>query len=500
MLGGLQGVGSGEGLDGRIQAGTVGMLTGGALGGVAPGAIAGVQKVAGMAAAPIAARVFPDRYAERALGDTLRRSGMTVDEVANALDAARADGQGMFNVADAMGNAGQRMLSTAARTPHNERQAVIEGLQSRQIGQGERLASFLAEGFNAPDTAAQRAARLTTERATAANANYGAARNSAGVVDPTNAIAAADDFLSPGATRLMNPGNNIADDSIEAAVRRARSYLTDGNSVLTDFNASLRAKQELDAMIEGARPAAQRQLIPVRNALDNALEQASPNYAAARNAFRQQSRSIDAVEAGTNAASPRVRSADSVPAFQGMSPEEQAAFRAGYVDPYITKIESTSMSPTTNKARGLITPKTGEEFPAFAAPGRGDQMGNRIAREQRMFETSNAALGGSKTADNLADAAELNRFDPGVMSALMNGKPISALLAGAKGVLNEASGTPPRVVEQLARALMESDPAAARAVLQGGQNRVTSSDELRARIISTLLGTGAAGAGRIAAP
>jgi hypothetical protein len=158
------------------------------------------------------------------------------------------------------------------------------------------------------------------------------------------------------------------------------------------------------------------------------------------------------------------------------------------------------MSPTTNKARGLITPKTGEEFPAFAVPGRADQLGNRIAREQRMFETSNAALGGSKTADNLADAAELNRFDPGVMSALMNGKPISALLAGAKGVLNEASGTPPRVVERLARALMESDPAAARAVLQGGQNRITSSDQLRARIIASLMGSTTAGAGRIAAP
>jgi hypothetical protein len=286
-MGAAQGFGSGEGVDGRLQSGTVGLLAGGAMGGAMPLAAAGVQKVAGMAAAPIAARVFPDRYAERALGETLRRSGMSADEVANALTAARADGQDMFNVADAMGNAGQRMLSTAARTPHNERQAVIEGLQGRQVGQGERLASYLAEGFDAPDTAAQRAARLTAERATTANANYGAARNSAGIVDPTNAIAAADDFLSPGATRLMNPGNNIADDSIEAAVRKARGYLTDGNSVLTGFNASLRAKQELDGLIEGARPAAQRQLIPVRNALDNALEQASPEYAAARNAYRR---------------------------------------------------------------------------------------------------------------------------------------------------------------------------------------------------------------------
>lgn len=500
ILAGLHGAGSGEGVDGRIASAGTGAALGLALGGAIPGAVAGGSKLFGMAAAPVAARAFPDRYAERAIGEGLRRSGMTADEVADALTAARADGQGMFNLADAMGNSGQRMLSTVARTPHDERQAVIEALQSRQVGQGDRISSFLAEGFDAPDTAAQRVARLTTERGNTANANYAAARNSAGVVDPTNAIAAADDFLTPGATRLMNPGNAIADDSIEAAVRRARGYLTDGNSVLTDFNASLRAKQELDAMIEAGSPSVQRQLIPIRNRLDDALEQASPEYANARNTFREQSRAIDAVETGTTAASGRMRSADTVPAFNAMNPAEQSAFRPGYADEWIRRVESMSASPTTNKARPLITPKTGEEFPAFAAPGRGDQMGNRIAREQRMFETSNAALGGSKTADNLADAAEMQRFDPGVMSSLMRGDIVGSLMAGGRSMLNEASGTPPRVVEQLARALMETDPNAARSVLLGGNNRVTSSDQLRARIISTLLGTGSAGAGRLAAP
>lgn len=497
ILGGTHGFGSGEGIDSRLASAGVGMVSGGALGGAVPGAVAGGSRLLGMAAAPVAARVFPDRYAERALGEGLRRSGMSADEVANSLNAARADGQDMYSVADALGNSGQRMLSTVARTPHNERQAVIEGLQARQVGQGDRLSNFLAEGFDALDTAAQRVASLTQQRRATANANYGAARSEAGTVDPSRAIAAADEFLGAGGSL---PRTNMADDSIESAVSRARSYLTDGNSVLSDFNGSLRAKQELDAMIEGARPAVQNQLIPIRNALDEALETASPAYANARNTFRQQSRAIDAVDTGTSAASGRMRSADTVPAFSGMSPDEQAAFRAGYADPLIARVEAMSASPSTNKARSLITPKTGEEFPAFAAPGRGDQMGNRIAREQRMFETSNAALGGSKTADNLADAAEMQRFDPGVMSSLMRGDIVGSLMAGGRSMLNEASGTPPRVVEQLARALMETDPNAARTVLLGGNNRVTNSDQLRARIISTLLGTGSAGAGRLAAP
>lgn len=496
-LGALQGFGSGEGVDGRLKSGTVGLVAGGALGGVTPLAIAGAQQVGGMAAAPISARVFPQRYAERALGEGVRRSGQTVDEIADGLGRARADGQDMFTVADAMGNAGQRMLSTVARTPHNERQAVIEALQGRQVGQGDRLSSYLAEGFGAPDTAAQRAARLTAERSAAANANYGSARDGAGSVDPTRAIALADDFLG---TAGSLPRTNIADDSIEGAVTRARSYLTDGQSLVSDFGTALRSKQELDALIERGSPSVQRVLIPIRNELDGALEQASPAYANARNTFRQQSQAIDAVDTGRSAASGRMRSADTIPQFRRMRPDQQDAFRPGYVDPLIARIESSSMSPTTNKARGLITPKTSEEFPAFALPDRADQMGNRIAREQRMFETSNAALGGSKTADNLADAAEMSRFDPGVMSSLMRFDVPGALMSGVRRVMSEGAGTPPRVVEQLARALMESDPAAARAVLQGGQNRVTNSDELRARIISALMGSTSAGAGRIAAP
>ena len=499
-LGGLHGFGSGQGAEGRAKGAGVGIMVGGGVGLATPLAVSGISKGLSMATAPVTARVFPERYADRAIGEGIRRSGLSVDDIANSLSKAQADDQAMFNVADALGNSGQRMLSTVARTPHNERQAVVEALQSRQIGQGDRLSNFLAEGFDATDTAAQRAASLTAQRASTANANYGAARAGAGTVDPTPAISAADDFLTPGATRVMSPGNNIADDSIEAAVRKARSYLTDGNSTLTDFNASLRAKQELDAMIEGAKPAVQRQLIPIRNALDDALESASPDYAAARNAFRQQSKAIEAVETGRSAASGRLRSADTVPQFSAMTPEEQAAFRAGYVDPYIARIESTSMSPTTNKARGLITPKTGDEFPAFAAPGRADQLGERIAREQRMFETANAALGGSKTADNLADAAEMSQFDPGVMSSLMRGDVVGSLMAGGRRLLNEGAGTPPRVVERISRALMETNPQAARDILQGGANRVTTADQMRARIVAALMGTGSAGAGRITSP
>lgn len=487
--GGAYGAGSAD-EGNRVSGGAWGAGLGGLTGLAAPLAIAGVSATAKPFLAPLLARLNPQGYANKALEMGVRRSGMSTDDIASMLARSNADDQGMFTVADALGHQGGRMLSTVVRNPNEARQQIVDALTSRQMGQGERLSNFLSEGFAAPDTAAQRATSLSAQRTATANANYGAAREGAGAVDTSRAIQAADDFLTPGATGLMNPGNNIADDSIEAAVRRARSYFTDGRSNLSDFNAALRSKQELDGMIEGARPAVQRQLIPIRNALDNALEQASPNYAQARDVFRQQSRAIDAIDTGSNAASGRSRAADNIATFRGMTPEEQQAFRAGYVDPFIARTESGAISPTTNKARGLMTTKTGQEFPEFAAPGQADQLGNRVAREQRMFETSNAALGGSKTADNLADAAEMSKFDPSVMAKLFSGRPLAAIMDAVGKLLNEGKGMPPGVLERVGQALMTTDPNAARAVLTAAKQTVQR-NATRQAIASSLLRGGA---------
>ena len=500
-LGGLSGAGAGEGLEGKLGGAAQGAAIGGVLGGALPYATAGASAALQPLVSPVMARLQPDRYAATALGDGLRRAGQTPDDLATALLAAHADDQPMFTVADAMGHAGQRMLSTVARNPNEGRQAAVEALQARQVGQGERLAASLARGFNAPDTAVQRATQLTADRTALANVNYANARNGAGPVNVSGALAEIDDVLRPGVNRLANPASNIADDSLEGVVRRAQRLLTDGDSQLTDFNSVLRAKQDIQDMVGSAQRQGRnnqvRLLSQINDRLDAALERASPGYRDANDAFRAQSRTIDAVEAGGAAASGRTRAADNIARFNGMEPAERAAFRAGYVDPMIARVESASMSPTTNKVRNLISEKTGQEFPAFAVPQRADRMGRQIAREQRMFETANAALGGSKTADNLADAADLAQFDPSIMMHLFSGRPVAAMMAGLGRLLNESRGLPPTVLTQLSRALMETNPAAARQILQVGANRAATDAQRRAIINSLMTGTGASAAGRL---
>lgn len=489
--GGAYGAGGANGdLIDRLKGGAIGAGFGGVAGGAIPYLVAGASTVAKPLLSPIMARLQPQEYANSALAEALKRSGKSSDEIAQALASAQADNQGMFTVADAMGNAGQRMLSTAARNPHEGRQALIEGLQGRQMGQGERLSNFLAEGFGAPDTAAQRAASLTNARSVAADTNYAAARQGAGSVDVSGALKTIDDVLNPGVNKIASPASNIADDSLEGAVRRAQRLLTDGKSQVTDFNSVLRAKQDIADQISAAQRAGKgnqvRLLSQINSRLDAALENASPGYRQANDAFRTQSKVIDAVDTGGAAASGRSRAADNIKTFGAMMPDEQGAFRAGYADPMIARVEGASISPTTNKARPLMTEKTGQEFPAFAAPGRGDQMGTRIAREQRMFETANSALGGSKTADNLADAADLNKFDPSIMTHLMQGRPVAAVISAVTKALNESRGLPPSVLTRLSQSLMETDPAAARVLLQAGTSRNLSTAGRKALYSSVL--------------
>lgn len=433
--------------------------------------------------------------AQNAVAEALRRSGQSPDDVADDLTRATQQGQPEYMVADSLGNSGQRMLTGVARSPGDMRQQIAEQLQRRQAGQGDRLVNALSEGFDAPQTAIQTRTAMTEARDAAADTNYAAARQSAGAVDPTAAIDRADQFLQPGATGVMSNTTNIADDSIEGAVRRARGYLTDGNSVLTDFNAALRAKRELDSMIESARanPSIQRELIPIRNALDDSLATASQPYAAARDQFRRESQAIGAIDQGTAAASSRTRAADNIEGFNQLQPDQQQPFRVGYVDPLIARTEAASMSPTTNKARALITGKTEQEFPAFAAPGRGDVMGDRIAREQRMFETANQALGGSRTADNLADATEIAGFDPtmiGIAGNALTGNFRSAGMQALQSGVNAIQGRNQGTRDMIARMLLQGDPTVARAELAAAVRKGETLTRAQQAIVNALIGAG----------
>ncbi len=443
----------------------------------------------------------PEVYTDKAMRTYLKRSGKTPEQIANIMRGAIDDGQGMYALADAMGNAGQRALVPVTRTPNDARQEVTDFLIRRQMGQPQRLANALADGFDAPQTSGQVSRELTRARDVEADQLYTVARSNAGAVNVTPILSRIDETLSPGVNQMASPRDNIGYDTIEGALARVRRMISDGNSQVTDFNTLFRAKLDLDDMItkaegQGAGNRA-KYLSQVKREVDRALENASPAYRNANDTFARRSQVIDSIETGQAAKSGRVRAEDSIEGFNNLTPEQQQAFRVGYVDPIISDIESHAMGPATNRARSLTTPKFEQEFQAFAAPGRAQQLGNRIGRENRMFETNAAALGNSRTADNLGDIDDMANFDPAVLSNLLQGNFTQAALAGARQAFNAGKGLPPRVVERVGRRLIETNPEAALAALTKIQRQQVSRDQLRAMILSSMLQNANAGFGRL---
>ena len=189
--------------------------------------------------------------------------------------------------------------------------------------------------------------------------------------------------------------------------------------------------------------------------LDQSLENASEGFLQANRNFAQASRDIKAVQAGRQAAT-RGRSADVIPAYQALRPEAQTAFRSGYVDPLIAQTEGATFG--VNKARPFTNDAFAAESQAMA-PGN-DLLQRRLGREMTMFETRNAALGGSKTSDNLADADALG-IDPSIVGYILHGNYGGAVRWLIHAGSNAVTGNTPKVRPAVADLLLRNGASAA---------------------------------------
>jgi len=453
-MGAFAGFNEGNGLGDRLEKGATGGLLGGAVGAAAPATFALGGAVLNPIASNIMARANPTRFAQGQVARGLSESGLTPQQVAGDVATAAREGQGMFTLADAMGNSGQRMLASTARAPGQARTDVVNFLEQRQAGQGRRVANSLAEGFDSPMTAQRLDRTLTGARDTWADQAYSAHRADAGPVDLSGVIGRIDQTLSPGLTRIMQPASNIADDSVEGVLRRIRGKLTDDRSVLSDFEAIQRVRGDLADSIEKANRAGEgnkvRLLTQVRNELDRSMENASEGFRATNAEFRARSGAIDAIQDGRQAAQ-RGRSEDVIADFRARPREQQLTFRAGYADPLI---EGAQVAPFgANKARPLTSDAFADEAAAMA-PGNA-LMQRRIGRENTMFQTRAAATGNSKTVENLADDAALG-VDPtiSIVGQLMAGNYSGALRSTLAAGSNALTGNTPAVRQAVADILM----------------------------------------------
>jgi hypothetical protein len=482
LIGG--GMGDGETMGEVAADAATGALIGAPTGALAVPAIAGAQRLLSDPIGGVlgAIRGVPNEArAGRVVSRAFNRAGMTPDDVLSRIGEAAADGQDMFRTADALGLPGQRQLAGINRSPGDASRIISEWLDERQLGQNERVSSFLADAVGTDQTAQARQLALQAERRADAGLNYDAARDAATPVNLTGTLDVIDTVLR------RNPilGDTALDQGpLGQRLLGIRNRLASEGEQLIDFDTVLGVKSDVFQMMQ-QNPRVAEYLRPTYSALDAALEQASDGYRLANDTYRQQSGVIDAVQQGREAARPSVRTDDALSVFNRLAPQQtpappvaggmsqpnpqnlpvpyqppaspqpnpQDGFRVGFVDPLLARIEN--MPETVNSARPLMTPKTQAVLGAISEDP--EMLARRLQREMEMFQTRNMATGGSPTANLLQDIEDVADTSPNLAQIAMN--PTQSII-NALGTRagNFMQGTNEQTRQLIARVLLSADP------------------------------------------
>jgi len=483
------GVADGENVGSEMLKGGV---IGGVVGGLAPLAVQGGAAVKDMGLGAVDGLLDQASRgrANRAVASTIRQSGRSVDDIANAVDDAARAGQPMYRAVDAMGVAGQRRMSGLARSGGDLGNEISEYLQQRTIDAPDRMISFTDDAFGlGGQTREAIEGTVRDNRLTVANALYSRAAQDAKPVDVRGTVAALDDTIA----KMDKSG--LAPTDVVREFQKLRSQLAgmtpEGDpTTLSDYESVLalyrQVRNQVDNAYKEGRGDIGEALKPIRDSLSAALEESSDLFTTAQDLYRQGSNVVDAFEVGAQASRRGGRPENNISAFSAMNDQQKRAARVGYGDDLIRRIQGIS-AEAPNVPRQVASTKRQMEIGAMSLDPQ--LYKDQVQREADMFKVFNRATGGSRTADNLEDIADIGALAD---MARVGG---SAAAGSPTGVLsNAASALRPYITGQneatrrlIADALMSDNP---RQALTQAANSGQTSEYLKRALEAFLRSTG----------
>jgi len=414
-LGAFAGAGGAPNIEGIPEGMMTGGVLGGILGGAAPVAVSTLQHGARILQAPRLRD--PQNIAVEQIAEVARAAGVAPAEIAQRVADANAAGQ-PYTVADALGHEGARKLAAMAKVPGPQREAIVTALTERNLNMPVRTGEQVGQAMGAPNTARQAQETLYEKAQQASAPHYAAAE-----AHPTWSSRLQEEFLDhPLAQQGLKKGVWI--QSIENA-GNAKKPLQD--AMITGFDEAgntiwsgvpnLRSidtlKKGLDRMIEeqtnplGHVTAEGRAIIGFKNRLLDEVDALNPAYKEARAQFADPMQIRSAVERGQEMKSTG-RAADNLQEFRDMRPGEQQGARIGYADAVQKQLEQTGNFPALLREKSVKGARELEGMNLYQGPrqpGAPDPLRQYLNREEEMLKTSHKAIGGSSTAENVADMA-----------------------------------------------------------------------------------------------
>ena len=443
-LGAIQGAGDAPTLAEVAPNAAMGGIIGGTVGAVVPPLAAGVGKaVRGTAQALQLTRLRnADQVATEQIAETARNAGVSPQEIVRQVTNANAAGQ-PYTIADALGHEGRRKLAGLAKTPGAQRERIIETLTARDLNMPIRTGSQVGRALGAPTTAEAASEALTQRAAREASPLYRAAEEV-----PTWSPRLQEFIDDPIARAGLRHGVEL---------QRLRSVGSDRpfnprDAMITDFNAAgdpiitgvpnmqtlHTLKVGLDRMIESNINPATGRLNARGNAIAgfqrrmlDEIDRRNPTYAEARRTYAGPMQQAAAVRVGEEMPS-RGLAEDTLRTFSRLSPNQQEAARIGYATAVREPLERTGNYPGILRDKSIKGTQELEALSTYQGPrrpGEPDPLRQFLTREQEMAKTSKAAVGGSATAENLADMAAGPGAENvmGLLSSAARGQPMSAL-------------------------------------------------------------------------
>lgn len=491
--GGLFGLGTGEGVEGRAENALVGAGAGGLFGAAVPAAVDVGSAVVRGVTNPIRAALNPqqmgrEKYAEALLRDRMptgmepSETGNVLAQHVNRLMRVRQDKPSMMSM-DLGGENVRNLVRAAANMPSTGAQRLNRRLDVRQGNQWRRieqdLADTLVDGRSFYETTEALAAQRAANAKPAFERAYSAPWN-----------VKADDDLAKFLTErgYMRRMLEKTQESIEGMTGQSPA-------ATRPWELLHRVKMEIDREIGRLKRGQQdakanwtlRDLVQLKNEFKSHIDKHNKAFGQALKQYGDESALINAAEdgfdEGLKAAPEAIRKS-----IQGMGQQEQEMYRLGFARALVGRVRQGNI--TRDRTENIFSSPDMElrlkaVFPEQKARR---EFQRRLVMEARMADSRKAVQGNSTTAKQLAQAEEA-------------GQPIRAVAAVGQATTGRLtpvleylgrqaqrfSGMTPEVANSVIRAAMEQGAFRNVAAWERAIARAEREPAFRARLVERLI-------------
>lgn len=450
--GGMYGAGAadqGERLEGGATGAAIGAVAAPVAGWAGEKVINGAGNVAGILGRKLTET--PRNQAMRLIRDRADDAGLAVDDVVQRYRDLGPDGT-LMDVDENLRLLG-RTLSDQSGPMKREARNLLE---SRQAGQIDRLKAA-TRGAISGDDAVDTVKALIAERSAKAGPLYERAMTASPTDDMINLAQ-----NRPSLAKALTAGRRLAADMGDAV--DTPMVTTNGKpSPVYDFKqfhyAKMALDNDIDRFMRSGDSVKARAAMTLKKDLLGMMDQASPDYAQARQIFADESSLISAVDKGRKAFQPSTTVREFTDMTDNLTDGELEMFRRGAVQSILERLDNTQQ--THDAAKRLISTPAMKSKLMKLFKSQDDALAfiQQAAREGEFTRTRQVVAGGSPTSQNVQAGKEVANAlnDIGSIASqnpIAIGQSIVARLFGNKPPSPETIGEASRLL--LAQGLTEA--------------------------------------------